>query len=106
LRADEYIAYHVKELCKERNMTKYRLSQLTGISQTALANIISKESVPTFLTLERICDAFGVTLAQFFTSAGERPDLTDEQKEILEVWDRLDVKEREILIAFVRSLKK
>lgn len=102
---DEYIAYRVKELCREHGMSKYRLSQLSGISQTALANILSKDSIPTVLTLKRICDAFGVTLAQFFTVDG-CPDLTDEQKELLETWNTLDAKEREILITFVRSLKK
>ena len=37
---------------------------------------------------------------------GVRLDLTDLQKEILETWDELDVKEREIMISFVRSLRK
>lgn len=105
MRTDEYVANRIVELCKEHGMTKYRLSQLSGISQTALANIISNASVPTILTLEKICDAFGITLAQFFTAKGY-PDLTDVQKELLEIWNSLEAKEREILLAFVRSLKK
>ena len=32
--------------------------------------------------------------------------LTKEQKEILEIWDGLDEKEREIFMTFIRSLKK
>ena len=35
-----------------------------------------------------------------------RLDLTKEQKEILEIWDGLDEKEREIFMTFIRSLKK
>jgi len=35
-----------------------------------------------------------------------RPDLTDEQEEILETWDNLNADERRILMNFVRSLKK
>lgn len=106
MRIEEYIGYRIQELCHKHSITKYRLSQLTGISQTALANIISKQSIPTILTLERICDAFGITLAQFFARGSERPDLTDNQLEILETWDKLDTKEREILITFIRSLKR
>ena len=49
---------------------------------------------------------FNITLAQFFSEDGSRLDLTDEQSEILEVWDGLDVKEKEILLSFIRSLKK
>lgn len=62
--------------------------------------------MPTMANLERICDAFEVTIAQFFSEDGSRLDLTDEQKEILEIWDGLDEKEREIFMTFIRSLKK
>jgi len=103
---EEYIAVRVKQLCDERGITKYKLSQMTGMSQTALGNITSKSSVPTIPTLQKICDALGITLAQFFAQDGVRLDLTDLQKEILETWDELDVKEREIMISFVRSLRK
>lgn len=35
-----------------------------------------------------------------------RPDLTDEQAELLEIWDDLSAEERRILMNFVRTLKK
>ena len=103
---EEYIALRIKELCKIHGLTKYKLAQKTGISQTALANMISQKSIPTVPTLQKICDAFGITLAQFFVKGEGRENLTDLQKEILDTWDELDSREREILISFVRSLKK
>ena len=106
MRVEEYIATRVKELCVKHKVTKYRLSLLTGMSQTALGNIMNMKSMPTVLTLEKICDAFGITLAQFFAREGKRPDLTQEQKEIIETWDMLGAEERRILLQFVRSLKK
>ena len=106
MRVEEYIPLRIMELCEKRGYTKYRLSQLTDMSQTALANIINQKSVPTVVTLERICEAFGITLAQFFTKDGDRLNLTEEQNEILEIWDSLETKEREILLSFIRSLKK
>ena len=78
MRTEDYIPKRVKELC-----SKHKVS-----------------------TLERICDAFGISLAQFFAGDGMRPDLTDEQEEILETWDNLNADERRILMNFVRSLKK
>ena len=106
MRTEDYIPKRVKELCSKLKVSKYRLAQLTDMSQTALGNIIKKESIPTIPTLERICDAFGISLAQFFAGDGMRPDLTDEQEEILETWDNLNADERRILMNFVRSLKK
>lgn len=96
----------VKELCSKHKVSKYRLAQLTDMSQTALANIMNKKSIPTVPTLERICDAFGISIAQFFAGDGMRPDLTDEQEELLEIWDDLSADERRILMNFVRTLKK
>ena len=82
MRAEEYISLRIAELCEKRGYTKYRLSQLTDMSQTALANILNRRSVPTVVTLERICDAFDITLAQFFTENGGRLNLTEDQNEI------------------------
>ena len=62
----DYIADRLVDLCEKRGLTKYRLAQLTGMSQTAIGSIISKESIPTIPTLEKLCSAFGITLAQFF----------------------------------------
>lgn len=104
--AEEYIPDRIAVLCQRRGYTKYRLSQITGMTQTALGNILSQKSIPTIPTLERICEAFDITLAQFFTEDGIRLDLTAEQNEILEVWDGLDKKEKEIFLSFIRSLKK
>lgn len=106
LRTEEYVAERLKELCGKHHMTKYRLSQLTGMSQTALANILEKGSIPTIPTIERICSVFGITVSQFFAKEGERLDLTKEQEELLDLWDMLDKKERDILVAFIRTLKK
>ena len=55
MRVEEYIATRVKELCVKHKVTKYRLSLLTGMSQTALGNIMNMKSMPTVLTLEKIC---------------------------------------------------
>ena len=80
---EEYIPLRIAELCRKRGYTKYRLAQLTGITQTALGNILNQKSMPTMANLERICDAFEVTIAQFFSEDGSRLDLTDEQKKYL-----------------------
>lgn len=34
MRTEDYIADNIVALCKKRDMSKYRLSQLTGISQS------------------------------------------------------------------------
>ena len=59
---EEYIPLRIAELCRKRGYTKYRLAQLTGITQTALGNMLNQKSMPTMANLEKICDAFEIKL--------------------------------------------
>lgn len=66
---------------------------------------MTQESLPSLITLEKICAALGVTLSQFFRE--ENPvDLTESQKEILKIWDNLSTKEQETVLAMLRGLQK
>ena len=101
MRTEDYIADNIIALCKKRDMSKYRLSQLTGISQSSIGKIIAKESLPTMPTVEKICDALGVTMAQFFPVS-----LSESQQEVLNIWNNLDEKEQNVVIQMLRGLQK
>ena len=66
LQIEKYIADKITSLCEKRDISKYRLSQLSGISQLSLGRIITQENLPSLIALEKICTALGVTLSQFF----------------------------------------
>lgn len=105
MQIEKYVADHIVTLCKKRGISKYRLSQLSGISQSSLGRIISQESLPSLITLEKICTALDVTLAQFFREANSQ-GMTDSQKEILEIWNDLSTQEKDVVLAMLRGLKK
>ena len=50
-----------------------------------MANAFRRNTVPSITTLETICDAFGITLSQFFAE-GEMVELTPELKVLFENW--------------------
>ena len=50
----------------ERNLSVYRLAELSGINQSTLANTFSRRTVPSIKNLERMCETLGVSLSQFF----------------------------------------
>lgn len=54
-------------LMKERNWSNYKLAAESGLSSSNIANIYRRNTTPSISTLESICSAFGITLAQFFT---------------------------------------
>lgn len=102
---EDEIMERVNMLCQKFNISKYRLSKLTGISQSALSKMSKKQSTLSLITLEKICAAFGISLAQFFSDEGCYPDLTEEQKHLLEEWSTLEPKQKEFLLLMLQKLK-
>lgn len=105
MQIEKYIADNITALCEKRGVSKYRLSQLSGISQSSLGRIIAKESLPSLITLEKICKALDVTLSQFFREENPK-DMTESQIEVLEIWNHLSANEQEVVIAMLRGLQK
>lgn len=103
--AADFIGPRIKELCDKQQITKYRLSQMTGVTQTVLSRIIKGENVPTIQTIEKICAALNISLAQFFAKDENPPDLTAEQREIIETWNGLTPEERERLMKIKRTFQ-
>lgn len=101
---ENYVPVKIIELCAKTKITKYRLSQETGISQSALSDITKGKNLPTLITLEKICNAFGITLAQFFTEDGNVLDLSDEQKQLLQTWATLTPEQKGFLNTCMESL--
>ncbi len=94
----------IDELCRQRNISKYRLSQITGISQSAFSKMARQQSSLSLETLQRICEAFGISMAQFFSETGEYPDLTAQQKQLFHFWTLLDEKKRDYALLMIEKM--
>ena len=56
-------------LCAERNLNLAALGRQSGITHTALCNILNgRNHSVTLLTLQRICEGLDITLPEFFDS--------------------------------------
>ena len=63
------VAERIKELCKENNMTMYRLCALSGVPHTTLISITNGSSKnPGINTIQKICRAFNISLSEFFST--------------------------------------
>ena len=105
LQIEKYIADKITSLCEKRDISKCRLSQLSGISQSSLGRIMAQENQPSLITLEKICTALGVTLSQFFQE-GNSENLTEKQKEVLRIWNNLSTNEQETVMSMLRGFRK
>ncbi|MBQ2793232.1 MAG: helix-turn-helix transcriptional regulator [Clostridia bacterium] len=61
----------INKLRIERGWSVYRLSVESGITQSTLTNMFNRETQPSISTLEALCGAFGITMAEFFSEDGE-----------------------------------
>ncbi len=48
------IIERIDNLCRQHNMSKYRLSQITGISQSAFSKMSRQQSMLSLETIQRI----------------------------------------------------
>lgn len=94
----------IKELCASRSWTYYRLAKEAGIPYSSLSTMLHKTYVLTVPSLMKICDGFGITLAQFFSEEDEAAKLTKPQRDCLTRWDELDQHSQELALAYMEGL--
>lgn len=94
----------IKSLCEARSWTYYRLAKESGIPYSSLNTMLHKTYVPTVPSLMKICDGFGITLAQFFSLEDETVKFTKPQRECLVRWDRLDQRSQDLALAYMDGL--
>lgn len=92
------VVQKIRQLQNERNWTDYRLAQEANISQSSLATLFSRQTPPKLEMLQSICNAFGLTLSQFFLENENIEILSGTEKKMLQVFRKLSVKQQKALI--------
>lgn len=94
----------IRTLCRERSWTVYRLAKESGITYSTLSTMLNQGNVPTIATLAKLCEGFGITLAQFFDDGAQPQPLTQEQREHLARWERLSSEEQQGMERYIDYL--
>lgn len=89
----------------ERNWTEYQLAEKSELPQSTISSWYRKNQIPTIPSLEKICRAFGISLAQFFTDDyAEITALTKQQSELLHQWNKLTEKQKKIIVQLMKEM--
>ena len=91
----------IEKLKRERGWTDYELAQQALITQSTLASMKARNAPPKIETLQCVCNAFGITLAQFFLEDEKIEILSEREKELLEAFRRLPPDKQKALLAFL-----
>ena len=65
----EAVAKRILDLCAERNMAINALASISGVSPSTIYSMLNEKSKnPGVVSLKKICDGFGITLGEFFST--------------------------------------
>lgn len=93
------------DLREERHWTEYRLSEESEMTQSTISAWFRKNTLPSIPSLERLCDAFGITMSQFFLEEDEPVSfLTPKQLELIHHAAKLEDAQFDALLTFLKTL--
>lgn len=88
----------IEQLKSERNWTDYELAQQSMITQSTIASMKARKSPPKIETLQAICNAFGITLSQFFLEDEQVEVLSEQEKTLISGFRKLSPEKKQALI--------
>ena len=88
----------IEKLKNERGWSDYELAQQAMLTQSTLASIKARKSPPKLETLHAICNAFNITLSQFFLEDEHADVLSEQERHMLDKFRKLSPKQQKALI--------
>lgn len=100
-------AARIRQLMQEKGWSMYMLSKQAGLSNTTLQTMYARNTAPSLATIEAVCSALGITLAQFFADgeANEPAVLDARQKQYLEQFALLSDESKDAILQIMRLMK-
>ncbi len=99
------ILERITQMRTERNWTEYQLAEKSGLTQSTISSWYRKGMLPTIPSLAKICDAFEVSLSQFFLeSSTDSVVLTEKQHALLSATAKLNETQYNSLVSFLESI--
>lgn len=94
----------ISRLRQERGWSEYQLAERSGVPQSTISSWYRKNMTPSLSSLEKICDAFGLSLSRFFDDGTDAVYLTFPQRELLKKWDMLSEAQKTALVSLIDAI--
>lgn len=95
----------IDSLRKERGWSINNLAMEAMLTQSTLNNLYVRKAEPKLSTLRAICNAFGITLAEFFSDEDSRNKQFTDESELIARVTSLNDRQKKGLLQFLRTLK-
>lgn len=98
------ILNRIYTLRERRGWSEWKLAQEADLKQSSISDWYSKNQLPKIPSLEKICNAFGITMAEFFCGEGDPVILTTEQRRMLENWNALSPNQKQAVLLLLENM--
>lgn len=95
----------ITELRVERQWTEYQLAEASGLTQSTISSWYRKDMLPTLPSLAKICEAFNISVSQFFIEdTTQAVILNDKQAKLINAASKLSSEQYDALLEFLQTL--
>ncbi|MCL2521245.1 MAG: helix-turn-helix transcriptional regulator [Erysipelotrichales bacterium] len=94
------IIERIFNLMNENNWSTYELSLHSNLTQSTISSMFRRKSDPTLSTLIKICNAFNITLSEFFSDSNIRNN-----NYVIEQFNKLNPQDKELILYLINKLK-
>ena len=101
---ENFCIKRIRELMEKNGAYTNRLAKQSGISLSTLSSMFEHNTEPRIETLEKICSACNISVAQFFERSSR--DLSSEQSRVLDLYDSLSPKSKDMALSYLCFLSE
>ena len=94
----------ITQLKENKGWTESELARKAGLTQSTISSLFKRNNLPTIPTLDALCKAFDITLAQFFADYSSYEYLDESQKNLLKQWDMLNNAQKKSLLDLMSKM--
>lgn len=95
------ILKRIDDIRIQHNWSVYKLAEESGIGQSTLANMFARKTLPSLTTLQMICDAFKISLSEFF---GDFSEFTSDEINVISEYRKLSDRDKKLVIQTINNL--
>lgn len=98
------ISKRLKDIRKSKDISVYKLSQLSGVSETHIRDLERGDRNPSLDTIDKIATALGLSLPELLNETDKATYLNPKEQELVECFRNLSDDKADALLAFLKTL--
>ncbi len=107
--AENEVLGRIREFLRWNKWSVYKLAKASGVPYSSLNNCFLRNTCPTIPTLEKLCTGLNISLSDFFDykkNPLRDASLSEDEQNLLSAYQRLSIRDKELLNAYLDGLSK